>query len=83
MADYELHMRTPAAPDDTEGISGLGWLRMLREHFPQSVWLNPEHTSRWRGTSIEDVGGVFEMFPMSIDGLTEAMVALNRGVARY
>lgn len=80
MADYELHMRTPAAPDDTEGVSGLGWLRMLREHFSQSVWLNPEHSSRWQGTSIADIGGVFDMYPMSVDGLTEAMAALNRGI---
>ena len=72
----------PWAPTQQASISGLGWLQILRDHFTDAVWLNPERLSRWRGTTIEDVGTVMPMFPMSVDGLTEAMALLNRGVRR-
>ncbi len=79
MADYELHMPSAASPTDRRGVSGLEWLRRLREHYPRSVWLNPEHATRWRGTTIEQIADVFEMYPMTVDGLAEAMAQLNRG----
>jgi uncharacterized protein with von Willebrand factor type A (vWA) domain len=52
---------------------------MLDDHFRDSCWLNPEPLSRWMGTTIEDIGRVFEMFPLTTEGLTEAMAHLNRG----
>lgn len=92
MGDYELHMRSAAGPSPAAagltgvpgwggvpGVSGLEWLRILRQHYPRSVWLNPEHPTRWRGTTIEQIADVFDMHPMTVDGLTEAMAALNRG----
>lgn len=79
MADYELGMRAPLSPGDRAGISGIEWLQMLAHHYPQSVWLNPENGSRWRGTTIERIGSVFDMYPMTIDGITDAMARLNRG----
>ena len=60
-------------------MSGLEWLAMLHRHFDRSIWLNPEPLSRWRGTTIEAIGGVFEMFPMTVDGITDGMALLNRG----
>ena len=88
MADYELHMRTAvpegappnAVPSVTgvRGLSGLDWLRRLRDHYPRSVWLNPEPSRWWRGTTIEQVADVFDMYPMTVDGLTDAMVGLQR-----
>lgn len=82
MAPYELHMGGPWGPADRATISGWEWLRILNDHFTDAVWLNPEPTSRWRGTTIEDIGEVLPMFPLSVDGLTEAMALLNRGVRR-
>ena len=79
MAEYELGMRSPLSPGDRSGISGIEWLHMLAHHYPQSVWLNPENASRWRGTTIEQIGTVFDMYPMTIDGITDAMARLNRG----
>ena len=36
----------------------------------------------WSGTTIEDIGEVMPMFPLTVDGLTEGMALLNRGVRR-
>ncbi len=52
------------------------------EHFTDAVWLNPEPAPSWRGTTIEDIGEVMPMFPLTVDGLTEGMALLNRGVRR-
>jgi hypothetical protein len=79
MAPYELHARARAHADDTEGTSGLQWLQMLADHFTDHVWLNPESAGGWEGTTIADIAEVFPMFPMTVDGLTEAMAKLNRG----
>lgn len=79
MARYELGQRGAYSATDNSGVSGIDWLHILRDHYRHSVWLNPEPQSRWAGTTIEDVGAVFDMFPMTIDGLTDAMAHLNRG----
>ena len=41
MAPYELLHRTPSTPDGGAMMSGLEWLALLKDHYPQSVWLNP------------------------------------------
>ncbi len=82
MAPYELHLAGPGAPGQQAAISGFEWLQILHDHFTDAVWLNPEPLSRWRGTTIEDIGSVLPMFPMSVDGLTEAMARLNTGMRR-
>ncbi len=82
MAPHELHMGGNWSPDGPDGISGIGWLRILREHFTDAVWLNPEPEIAWQGTTIQDVGEALPMFPLTVDGLTEAMALLNRGVRR-
>jgi uncharacterized protein with von Willebrand factor type A (vWA) domain len=82
MAPYELDMAAPWAPDSAARLTGLDWLRVLRGHYPDAVWLNPEPLSRWEGSTIEDIGEVLPMFPLTVDGLTAAMALLNRGVRR-
>ncbi|MDP3972854.1 MAG: VWA domain-containing protein [Candidatus Nanopelagicales bacterium] len=79
MAPYELSMGAPAAPGERALVTGMQWLERLAQHFPHHVWLNPEPETSWRGTTIEEIGRVFRMFPMTIEGLTEAMSWLNRG----
>jgi uncharacterized protein with von Willebrand factor type A (vWA) domain len=75
-------MAAPWAPDSAARLTGLDWLRVLRGHYPDAVWLNPEPLSRWEGSTIEDIGEVLPMFPLTVDGLTAAMALLNRGVRR-
>jgi uncharacterized protein with von Willebrand factor type A (vWA) domain len=79
MAPYELgHSSVMSATDDAR-VTGLEWLQILVRHFRQSAWLNPEPQNRWRASTIEQIAEVIEMYPMTVDGLTEAMTVLNRG----
>ena len=61
MAPYELLHRTPSTPDGGAMMSGLEWLALLKDHYPQSVWLNPEPQNRWRGSTIDEVARVMDM----------------------
>lgn len=63
-------------------VTGLGWLSMLRSHFPRAVWLNPDPPRYWQGGTCELIGRVFPMFPLSLDGLGEAVSRLSSGVAK-
>jgi uncharacterized protein len=80
MAPHELWARggTLRLGDD-RGIPGLGWLELLARHFDRSVWLNPEPPRYWRGGTAEDIRGLFEMKPLTLDGLGEAVDHLRGG----
>lgn len=78
MAPYELLAPMPYSAPAELRVSGLDWLKRIQQHFRRSAWLNPEPESRWRGNTIEAVDEVFDMYPMTVDGLSEAMAHLNR-----
>lgn len=78
MAPYELLAPMPYSAPAELRLSGVDWLKRLQQHFRRSAWLNPEPKVRWRGNTIEAVAEVFEMYPMTVDGLSEAMAYLNR-----
>ena len=73
MAPYEL-LQAGGAIDHEEdnGIEGIVWLMMLEDHFRRACWLNPEPEKYWHGNTIEYVGNVFEMFPLTLEGLGRA-----------
>ncbi|MEI6622179.1 MAG: VWA domain-containing protein, partial [Actinomycetes bacterium] len=73
MAPYELRHTEYGSVDDRTPLSGVEWLHNLAQHFSHSVWLNPEPVTRWGGTTIDDIRAIFEMYPMTVDGLTDAM----------
>ena len=79
MAPYELWHSSAYSATDHSRVTGLEWLQLMSDHFRQSVWLNPEPVARWKGSTIEEINSVIEMYPMTVDGLTEAMAKLNRG----
>ncbi|MFW6067581.1 MAG: vWA domain-containing protein [Myxococcota bacterium] len=80
MAPYELLATGGALEYGEENrIEGIGWLIMLAEHFDRSVWLNPEPPKYWNGNTIEYVRQVFEMKPLTLEGLGEAVEHLRRG----
>ena len=62
------------------GYGFFGWLMMLQQHFPQSIWLNPEPQNYWDGTTIDYVRQTFEMFPLTLEGLSQGMAHLNKGI---
>ncbi len=63
--------------DDAEGVV---WLMRLVERFPQAVWLNPEPPQQWWQTTIDVIRRVFAMYPLTLEGLGEAVTSLTRGV---
>ncbi len=79
MAPYELF--SPGGSinlSGTERVEGIVWLIRIRKHFRRSVWLNPEPQRFWSGNTIEQIRGVFDMFPLTLEGLGEAMTHLMR-----
>ena len=79
MAPYEL-MAAGGSLDlaDDRGIEGIQWLMMLQQHFHRSIWLNPEPQKYWTGNTIDYVRQVFEMFPLTLEGLGEGVSHLVR-----
>jgi uncharacterized protein with von Willebrand factor type A (vWA) domain len=62
--------------------SDIEWLRRLAAHFRSAAWLNPEPDRFWSGTTIEVIASVFPMFPLTLDGLAQAVRFLVRGGER-
>jgi uncharacterized protein with von Willebrand factor type A (vWA) domain len=80
MAPYEL-TEVGGAIDyfQQNAEPGLAWIKRMKKHFPCSVWLNPEPRQYWQRPSNQLIRQVFpEMFPMSVDGLEEAIDTLKR-----
>ena len=64
--DYWQNNRTP----------GIEWLRRLNEHFERKVWLNPEPRRMWRHITVEAIREQFPMFPLTLQGLSDAVDTL-------
>lgn len=64
--DYYYHNET----------AGLEWLQRLADHFRHAVWLNPLPERAWISGTIKAVGQVFPMYPLTLDGLEEAVKKL-------
>ncbi len=80
MAPYELGIRTDASGNyKQDGLEGLVWLMQLAQHFERSAWLNPEPPRIWPGSTIAAIAKVFPMFPLTVEGLGEAVGHLTRG----
>jgi uncharacterized protein with von Willebrand factor type A (vWA) domain len=83
MAPYELMRQGGAISlNDNNALSGLAWLTMIQQHFKSAVWLNPEPPTYWDGNTIAAVRQVFEMYPLTLEGLTQSMQFLSRGTQR-
>jgi uncharacterized protein with von Willebrand factor type A (vWA) domain len=59
-------------------MSGLAWLQSLADHFPRSVWLNPEPPRYWEIGTCDAIRRVFPMHQLTLDGLGEAVRQLSR-----
>jgi uncharacterized protein len=83
MAPYELLMRAGAEGRYTpEGVEGIVWMMQLAQHFERSAWLNPEPPASWWSPTIRTLRSVFAMFPLTVEGLGEAVGHLTRGGGR-
>jgi len=64
--DYYYHNDQP----------GIVWLKRIADHFRHCVWLNPMPERAWSHITISAVAKVFPMFPLTIDGLEQAVSKL-------
>ena len=60
----------------TDPVPGIDRLAQLAAAYPKRVWLNPIPENWWQSDTISAVGEIFPMFPMTIDGIVEAVAAL-------
>ena len=75
MAPYELgHPFGTLERYRTSDTTGLDWLRQLAEGFTRRAWLNPLPERSWvHYETVPTVGGLFPMFPLTLEGLTRAV----------
>ena len=52
-------------------------LKTLHEHFPFVVWINPTPKQYWNRTIAPYVQQVFQMEPLTINGILEAAKYMN------
>jgi uncharacterized protein with von Willebrand factor type A (vWA) domain len=77
--DWEYYNTGTPADDNMPGIR---WMQQLADHFKKSVWLNPEPPNYWRGGTAQTLSEVFSMFPLTLDGLGDAIRHLSKGGLR-
>jgi hypothetical protein len=77
MAPYEL-LGAPGYGEEARA-PGIAWLMAMREHFERSVWLNPDGPVIAPHPTVDAIKSVFPMFPLTLEGLGEAVASLTRG----
>lgn len=79
MAPSELTSRFGAVDyyhrNDTPGIV---WLHRFRTRYPRSVWINPMPRDWWNGWTTRLISQIFPMFPLTIQGIEDAVDALRK-----
>ena len=79
MSPYEILFKQGAVEHYNEE-AGKVWLERLKKQFEAVVWLNPVPKEEWKYVqSIEMIRNIVEnkMFPLTIKGIEEAIVALK------
>jgi uncharacterized protein len=80
MSPYEI-THPGGSVEHWNAESGEDWMIRLKEHFPRAIWLNPVPEQHWGHThSIQMLRRLMEgrMYPLTLDGLDNAMRALAR-----
>ena len=57
----------------------MDWLRLLKSRYRHTVWLNPSRRPAWSnywGETYDLIAREFPMFPLTVEGLEEAMKKL-------
>ena len=52
-------------------------MTLIADHFRRGAWLNPDPPNYWKGGTAEALSQVFRMFPLTLDGLGEAVRHLS------
>lgn len=78
--DYRVFIIGDAsmAPYELNGTSRVTY-KALKKKFNKIAWLNPEPEKYWKHTfSIQVIKELLPMFPLSIRGIEEAVIAMNK-----
>ncbi len=66
------------APYELSEYSLYNW-QEINKHFPRAIWLNPMQERFWYGSmTVNVLKQVFEMFPMSPEGIEKGVAHMNR-----
>ena len=78
MAPWELTERNGSINRYTKNRTpGIVWLECIERHFTHIVWLNPEEKDAWwRAPTIYAIKKLFPMYPLTLDGLGQAVKKL-------
>jgi uncharacterized protein with von Willebrand factor type A (vWA) domain len=78
MAPWELTERNGSINRYTKNRTpGIVWLERIERHFTHIVWLNPEEKDAWwRAPTIYAIKKLFPMYPLTLDGLGQAVKKL-------
>ncbi len=57
---------------------GIDWIKSFADRFDRCIWLNPEPTQHWQHPTIEAIGDLIDMYPLTLDGLKEGIHRLRR-----
>jgi uncharacterized protein with von Willebrand factor type A (vWA) domain len=74
----ELMMTSSTFWNYSPGPSGITCLAKLADRFPKSAWLNPEPPRLWDAPTIDEIGRVFPMYPLTLEGLDDMVKGLRR-----
>lgn len=74
----ELLMNSSSFWSVESAPSGLRCLAKLADHFPKSVWINPEPPRLWDAPTINEIRRLFEMVPLSLDGLAQMVESMRQ-----
>ena len=78
MAPYELFSAGGAISYfHRNPMPGIRWLERLAERFEGAAWLNPLPERYWRHQTIDAISDCFPMYPLSLDGLGDAIETLR------
>ena len=80
MSPYEITVPGGSVEHMNEE-AGAAWLRRVTDIYEHCVWINPVAKDNWRWTpTIQAVSDIFDdrMYPMTLDGLDQAMRELMR-----
>ncbi|MEI6824619.1 MAG: VWA domain-containing protein [Desulfuromonadales bacterium] len=74
MAPHELLHFSGTLERAESTTTGIDWIRQIAETFPRRAWMNPLPENSWTHyETVPLVGGLFPMFPLTVDGLTRAV----------
>ncbi len=81
MAPEELFDLNGNYSGPNDGMSGYEWNKLLRSKYKKCVWLNPRRHEGLSSAlswmeSEETLANIYDMYPLTVDGLKEAIIKL-------